>query len=74
GILPSGDFYRIYQAQCSGQPAVDVASLDGGQRWCIGDDGALTCFRRAREASSAACAAERVAASDDDLDRVNAYQ
>lgn len=74
GILPSGDLYSIYAADCFGQPDAHVASMDRRTRWCIQDDQQLNCFRRPSEAARAACLSNDLVATDKDLDAINAFQ
>ncbi len=55
GILPSGDFFSIYEASCPQNTAVSIASTDRRRRWCADADGQLRCFRAANEATRYAC-------------------
>lgn len=74
GILPSGGFYGIYQVECHDQSSASIVSLDRRGRWCVNYQGELNCFRRSQEASHMACANVDVAASEEDLDTLNALQ
>ena len=66
GILPSGDFFSIYEASCPQNTAVSIASLDRRQRWCVESSGQLRCFRAAREAARYACSDMFLAGTLDD--------
>jgi len=74
GILPSGEFYSIYEAACLDQPNAHVASMDRRTRWCVQEGEQLHCFRRPSEAVRAACLSEALVATDTDLDAINAFQ
>ena len=69
GILPSGDFFSIYEASCPQNTAVSIASTDQRQRWCVESDGQLRCFRAASEATRYACSDVFLAGNIDDSGR-----
>ena len=68
GILPSGDFFSIYEVDCPDKFTAAVARLDGNTRWCTSYDGELSCFLRKQEASLKACGSRAVASRDGSLD------
>ena len=74
GILPSGEFYSLYNVTCSDGRQESVSSLQRGTRWCTEHAGELACFRRSTVASQVACMSSDVAASIEDLDRLDAFQ
>ena len=55
GILPSGEFYVIYEATCDDKTGAHLASMGRGTRWCVQNHGQLNCFRQPGEALRAAC-------------------
>lgn len=63
GILPSGGLYSIYNVTCDDQSTSHVVREQQG-RWCAGYDSQLQCFRKARQASAAACTSLNVAISE----------
>ena len=74
GILPSGDFYGLYQVNCHHQSSASIVSLDRRGRWCLNYEGELSCFRRSQEAAHMACATVDVAVSEEDLDALDGLQ
>lgn len=74
GILPAGGLYEMFQVTCQDQSAASVAGMDRRRRWCIGYDGELSCFKDAQEAARTACASSSVAATEENLDALNAFQ
>ena len=74
GILPSGGLYRIYKVTCHDQSSASVVSTQRRGRWCVDYDGQLSCFRESQEASKVACSSTGLAASEDDLDALDAFQ
>lgn len=65
GILPSGEFYRLYEVQCADQSQASVASLNRGRKWCTNQQDQLSCFRRMEQASNLACAQQRQFVAND---------
>lgn len=74
GILPSGEFYTLYEATCLDQTTASLASLDRRTSWCLQNAGELSCFRQSREALHAACLSEDIASTESDLDTINSFQ
>ncbi len=64
GILPTGEFYSLYEVSCPDDSTATIASMEGRTRWCTLSGGELSCFRMAEQASYSACDYLRVAAND----------
>ena len=64
GILPTGEFYSLYEVSCPDDSTATIASMEGRTRWCTLAGGELSCFRMAEQASYSACDYLRVAAND----------
>jgi hypothetical protein len=74
GILPAGGLYELYQVTCQDRSATSVASMDRRRRWCSGYDGELSCFRDLQAASQMACSTANVAATEENLESMDAFQ
>ncbi|MCR9104453.1 MAG: hypothetical protein NXI15_04110 [Gammaproteobacteria bacterium] len=64
GILPSGEFYSLYNVNCQDSSSAAVVSMDRQRQWCFSPDGELSCFSTAQKASQMACAAPNLAAAE----------
>lgn len=75
GILPSGDFFGIYEVNCPDQVTAEIASLKGKRRWCAASyDGGVSCFQRKQAASLKACLSGAVAVSEETLESAKKHQ
>jgi len=74
GILPTGSLYSLYEVSCHDQTSASVVSVARRGRWCIQHNGELSCVRESQEASRLACASSNMAAAEEDLDAMDAFQ
>ena len=68
GILPAGGLYEVFDVTCHDQATVSLVSTERRRRWCTQFDGQVNCFKRAQEASHAACATQILASSEQGLE------
>ena len=69
GILPSGDFYSIYEVVCQDDTSASIARLERGRRWCATLNGELNCVDEAVHATDMACAGNGLAWSGQLVER-----